>query len=340
MVRAFFSENSVIPLGFKAAVQQGGELSRALIANLKGVRFENLFRFRDVVRAPAYDEGQRLASEMKQALGVRGFALNLAGFRSLATVLPACWDAVRPCFESVEFEDASAQLLAEAANLAQGLGQTAGGSSCRLRHDEASYLQPGLDFYHFLLPKMLLVTSALRLFCSAELARRERTEKFGPEKQPGREDVLHELFPNIRRVLSLSPVQGAVAIPGAWAKYLDGASLRLRPVVEGENYKRASARLCEVSRHFAPAFQKQISLMESECIEFIFKQTTQLEALLPSLIISITWLEFYFRPADTQTSTQPATSCSDREAAPRLSRAPRLTPRPVPALSNRRPCAA
>ena len=297
------------------------ELSHPVVSILKGLRWEGLFGAIQGSNDPVSKESKRLAYEIKQTLGIKGFVLNLTGSSAVATGLPACWDAVRPCLETPEFEDATAQILSEASRLAEDLGDTSHKSTLRLSHDEAAQLQVGLDFYRFLLPKMLVLTSALRLACDQELLKRGIVEGRAPEKTAVREDGLHGLFQNIRGILAIAPGQGTAAMPRAWSKYLAAASARLKPLVQGENFHRASVQLHKISRHLAPGFQEPMNAVELDSLEAIGGQVARFETLLPSLIISITLLELYLRPADSLLLARPLpskpTPAPGREMAPK-----------------------
>src|SRR4051812_15412471 len=158
--------------GFQTPFQYLAELARPFVGVLKGIRVADLFGAKAVSNVSAEKESNRLAYEMKQTLGIKGFVLNLTGSAGLATGLPACWDAIRPCMETPELEDATARILNEAASLAEGLGKTNEKSTLELSQGETSQLQAGLDFYHFVFPKMLVLTSALRLACEQEMLKR------------------------------------------------------------------------------------------------------------------------------------------------------------------------
>jgi hypothetical protein len=64
--------------------------------------------------------------------------------------------------------------------------------------------------------------------------------------------------------------------------------------------------LHKIARQLAPGFQDQISSVELESLAAIAQQVSKLETLLPSLIMSITLLELYFRPADRLTVALPS----------------------------------
>jgi hypothetical protein len=275
------------------------EMSQPVVSILKGLRWEGLFGAIQGSNDPVAMESKRVAYEIKQSVGIKGFVLNLAGSSALATRLPACWDAVRPCLETPEFEDATAQILSEASRLAEELGDTHHEAPLRLNDDEAAQLQVELDFYGFLLPKMLVLSSALRLACDRELLKRGIIEGQVPEKTAVREDGLHGFFQSIRGILAISPGQRVIATPRSWSKYLAAASEQLKPLVQGENFHRASTQLHQISRQLAPGFQERVGALELDSLEVIAKQLVRFETCLPSLIISITLLELYLRPADS-----------------------------------------
>jgi hypothetical protein len=322
MMAALLSPALPILPGSTSPFRYFAERSRPFAGILKGIRWEGLFGAREGSNDPVARKSKRLAYEIKQSLGIKGFVLNLAGSSALANGLPACWDAIRPCLETPELEDATAQILSETSRLAEDLGDTNHKPLLRLSHDEAAQLQVGLDFYRFLLPKMLVLTSALRLACDQELIKRGAVEEGrAQEKTAVREDGLHGLFHNIRRILAITPGQGAVTMPRAWSKYLAAASAQLKPLVQGENFHRASAQLHKISRQLAPGFQERINTVELDSLEGIAKQVARFETLLPPLIISITLLELYLRPADRLLFARPSPSkaipAARREVAPK-----------------------
>lgn len=330
--------DSRIQTGSNSHFQYWVAFSRHFISILQNNFCERLFCSTEGSFDPASKECKRIANEIKQTLGVKGFVLNLPGSGCLASGLPACWDAVRSCLETPELEDAAALIAAEASSLADGLGETSDKSSLRLSQDEAYHLQAGLDFYHFLLPKMLVLTSVLRLACDQALLKRGIVVGPATEKRAAGEDGLHSLFQNIRGILCLSHVQGAVPLPRAWSKYLTAASAQLKPVVHGENYARASDRLYKISRQFAPRFQDRTCLAELASVEEIAKQVHKLEILLPPLIMSITLLELYFRPSHSLTFVRPEPLRPIPQTDPEMLPERQVSPQPVMGLSTAASC--
>src|SRR6476646_6651835 len=88
-MRAFLHLGSRIQPGVSAPFQYFAELARPFIRMVKGIRFEGLLGSTEDSRNPAFKESKRVAYEIKETLGIRGFVLNLAGSASLATGLPA-----------------------------------------------------------------------------------------------------------------------------------------------------------------------------------------------------------------------------------------------------------
>ncbi len=273
------------------------EISRAFFGLCNGIFFE-WSGAPDSAIDSTTREAKRLAYEMKQSLGIKGFVLNLTASSSFAAGLSACWDAARPCLEAPELEDAVAQLRAETSRFAEVWDDTTQKSSLRLNREEAAQLQVGLDFYHYLLPRMLVLTSGLRLACDQELLKRGGAEERIPEGFGVHPDGWCNLFQTIRGILGVAPVPGAARMARAWSGYLAVASAQLKPVVRGENFRRAAEQLHKISRQLAPGFQDRIGSVEVDNLEGIAYQLRKLEALLPSLIISITQLQLSFRPAD------------------------------------------
>jgi hypothetical protein len=291
--------------------------------------WEGLVGAKEVSKDPVAKESKRLTYEIEQTLGIKGFVLNLTGSPALAAGLPACWDAVHPCLETPELDDATAQILSESSRLAEDLGDTNHKSPLRLRRDETAQLQVGLDFYRFLLPRMLVLTSALRLACDKELAGRGQMEGCAPEIPPVQEDGLHNLFQNIRGILAIAPEKGSGTMPRAWSKYLAAASAQLRPLIQGVNYHRAADQLHKISRQLAPGFQERIGPVELENLEAIAKQVARFETLLPSLIISLTLLDLYLRPADIQSLATRSPSRAIPTAYREVARKPGSAVQPV-----------
>ncbi len=127
-------------------------------------------------------------------------------------------------------------------------------------------------------------------------------------------------------------------MPRAWSKYLAAASAQLQPVVQGENYNRASNQLHKISRELAPGFQDRISSVELDNLETIVKQVSRLETLLPSLIISITLLELYFRPADRLVPARPVPAQPIPKTSPNMAPERHVIHEPVMGLSAGTSC--
>jgi hypothetical protein len=74
--------------------------------------------------------------------------------------------------------------------------------------------------------------------------------------------------------------RGQSGAPG-WSKYLATASAQLMPVVQGENYHRASNNCWGFRANWRPV-SKSVSSVEVDNLEAITKQCRKLDDLLPS----------------------------------------------------------
>jgi len=75
-------------------------------------------------------------------------------------------------------------------------------------------------------------------------------------------------------------------------------------------------------------------LVESDGLDAIAQQVRKLETLLPSLIISVTLLELYFRPADSCLSARPAPPTLVAETSPEMGPERPATYQPAPGQSG------
>ena len=66
------------------------EMSQPVVGILKGLRWEGLFGAIQGSNDPVARESKRLAYQIKQSVGIKGFVLNLTGSSAVASGLPAC----------------------------------------------------------------------------------------------------------------------------------------------------------------------------------------------------------------------------------------------------------
>jgi len=263
---------------------------------------------------------ERVYHEIKQTLRVTGVNLNFRTWAGYGQFLPAMWDAARPNAETRAFEEGADRLREQAARAAASLGRLNAASGLTLGKSQGYHIRAALDLYHYINPKLLLLTSAVRLALRGEpvgegegqAALRERIELGPPaamhalemESDPPHDKRLKALFRDIRRTLSLSSVNSDYRTLALWPDYLAAAWERLKPVTRGEQYARASDALREASRPLARSLPHPLPLDAKRVEELgedadrILETTERFERLLPSLILNVALFSLDWRTSE------------------------------------------
>ncbi len=252
---------------------------------------------------------ERIYYEIKQCLRVTGVNLNFrtwAGYRKFFTAL---WDEMRPNVETRYFEDASDRIRAESVATAREFGPLNARARVRLGESQAWQIQAALMLYHYINPKLLLLTSAVRLALDGGaiggvLGSRSATqliERGAPTRMYPMEMVseepdnpeIRELFEDIKRTLALESVNSDYRTLALWPDYLAPAWQALKPLVTRQEYMASSAKLAELARSLARTLPYSVALPRERFQEAgedaneIVKTTIRFERLLPSLILNV-----------------------------------------------------
>jgi hypothetical protein len=78
------------------------------------------------------------------------------------------WDAIRPNLETRVYESAADRVRAEAVGMAGQLGRPDIRNRLLLGESESYQIHKALDLYHYINPKLLVLTSAMRLALMGE----------------------------------------------------------------------------------------------------------------------------------------------------------------------------
>ncbi|MBI2876551.1 MAG: hypothetical protein HYY20_06690 [Candidatus Tectomicrobia bacterium] len=282
----------------------------------KGVAMLGLGKHKQVTEYEAEGEIDRVYYEIKQTLRVTGINLNFRVWAGYKNFLPAMWEAVRPNVETRIFEDAADRVRAEAVSAAEALGKLDAASKVHLGESQIYQIKSALDLYHYINPKLLVLTSAVRLALVGEQIGQESKPGMGIEliergvplmypmemvSEEVEDKRTHDLFEDIKRTLSLSSINSDYRTLALWPNYLAAAWERLKPTIQGDEYVHASDRLREISRTRARALPYPI-LLSSERVEElgedphkVMKTIEEFERLLPSLILNIALFELDWR---------------------------------------------
>ncbi|MDQ3687440.1 MAG: halocarboxylic acid dehydrogenase DehI family protein [Acidobacteriota bacterium] len=266
----------------------------------------------------AEGETERVYHEIKQVMRVTGVNLNFRAWAGYEKLFPVMWDAVRPNAETRRFEDAADRLRAEAARAAEKFGKLNAATSLRLGESQSYQIRRALDLYHYINPKLLLLTATVSLALdggrtggetgSVELIERGAPARMYPMEMVAEEPEdarLRELFDDIKKTLSLSSINSDYRTLALWPDYLASGWQRLKPITGSEEYKQASEQLRLTARELARGLPYRVPLSRGRVEELgedaneIIETTGKFERILPSLIINVALFALDGRTPDT-----------------------------------------
>jgi hypothetical protein len=275
----------------------------------KGICMLRLRKPRPISERNAEGEIERVYHEITQTLRVSGINLNFRTWAGYNAVFPALWDAVRPNVETRAFEDAADHIRAEAVHIAEHLGHVNASQSVRSGESQAYQIQAVLMLYHYINPKLLVLTAAVRLALAGEhLGRKdsvslnlELIERGVPatmypmemvEEKPADTHV-RALFTDIKRTLALPSINSDYRTLALWPEYLGAAWEQLKPIITHARYRQATTELRETARSLAKMLPQPIPFSRERIEELgedadaLTHTTEQFEQLLPALILNI-----------------------------------------------------
>lgn len=266
----------------------------------------------------ATGEIERVYYEIKQTLRVTGVNLNFRTWAGYDGFLPLAWEAVSSNAATYAFETLADGLRAEAARHAEQFGPLEVRAIAQLGESQAYHVQHALDLYHYVNPKLLLLTSAVALALEAATpegdptAAKDLLPRGAPaamhalEMEDDEPDDRHleQLFSDIQETLSLPSINSDYRTLALWPDYLDAAWRRLKPVVQTDAYAEAANQLRETARQsvaklpYPTTLSKQAIEDAGTDVEEITEVTQSFMQLLPGLIINIALLEQDYRQGD------------------------------------------
>lgn len=254
----------------------------------------------------------RVYHEVKQTLRSTGVGSNLRAWAAYDRFFPAMWEAVRPNCETRAFEEAASRIRAEAVSAADHIGRVGALSRAQLGESQAYQAEASLMLYHYLDPKLLLLTSAVRLALEGRARGRgevppsavQLIERGAPSRmaimewveERGAEPEVRKAFRDIRRTLGIDPQAGDFRTFALWPRYLSAGWAGLKPLVRGGAYDRAARHLAEVSRALARALPYPVPLpvdelrRQGEDMEGASASVREFEEMLPKLVLNASLL--------------------------------------------------
>jgi hypothetical protein len=274
----------------------------------------------------ATGEIEEIYHDIRQTLRVSGVNLNFRTWAAYPRFFTSMWEAVRGNLQTRAFEDAADQIRAEAVTLAQRLGRVDARSTVELGDSQAFHVSGSLDLYHYINPKLLVLTSMVLLALEGDapgggsgasdpIARGIPPAMLPMEMTPEAPDEgrLRRLFRDIKATLGLSSINSDYRTLGLWPGYLQEAWIRLKPIVRTDEYAKASDDLLKTSRQLARRMPHTVTLSAAqlrtsgEDVDAILNTTAEFERLLPPLVLNIALLELdWYAPETLRESPFPA----------------------------------
>lgn len=216
----------------------------------------------------AADEIERVYHEIRQTLRVSGVNLNFRTWAGQDALLPVLWDALKANAGTMTFEHAADQLRIQASRFASESGRLNAKLQAKLGESQAFQVRGTLLLYHYVNPKLLLITSAIRLALQGDSrsggeecppAAHDRIKIGIPpamlpmemEDEMPEDEQLKAVFADIKETLSLKSINSDYRTLALWPDYLDAVWRRLKPHVGTTQYVAAVDRLREQSQSLA-----------------------------------------------------------------------------------------
>lgn len=275
----------------------------------------------------ARGETERVYHQIRQTLRVTGVNLNFRTWAAFEEFFPAMWDAVQPNLETRIFEDAADRIRAEAVHAADALGRVAALAEADLGESQTFQVRAALNLYHYVNPKLLVLTSAVRLALRGESLGQpgstppELIQRGAPAGMYPMEMVdddpeskqVESVFRDIKKTLGLSQINSDYRTLALWPDYLEAAWKGLKPVTQRDEYRQAADALRERSRTLARRLPHPVALTREqvealgEDADEVIQTTEKFEQLLPGLILNIALLALdWTEPEELARSPFPA----------------------------------
>jgi len=266
---------------------------------------------RQVSEHEAHGEVERVLYEMKQTLRVTGLDVTVRTWAGFERFLVGMWEAMGPNTETRAFESAADEVRARAVEAAERLGRLGAWDAVVLGESQRYHVRGALELYHYLNPKMLVFTSAVKLALQDEpvgapqpLGSAERIARGAPARMMAMEWVaerpddarLRGLFNDIQETVGPPSLPGEFRGLALWPGYLEAAWERLKPRMRTEEWAHVCDALLETSRRLARRLPYDVALSKErlevlhEDAELIQRVTVQCEWRLPVLVLGMATL--------------------------------------------------
>ena len=264
-----------------------------------------------VAEHEAAGEIERVYHDIRQVLRVSGVNLNFRTWAAFEKSFPLAWTALRDNAGTYAFEQAADELRAEAVRSALQMPRIGATAAVPLGPSQLYQIGAALALYHYVNPKLLILTSAVRIALdepegipgspSADL--RKLPRGVPPRMYPMDmvdEDIdepqTRQMFEDIRHTLSIAHVNSDYRTLALWPHYAATAWQRLKPIMSSPEYLALTADLQRRADELARALPYRVKLTRldiasvGEDDDAFTGATRSFEVLLAPLIVNIALL--------------------------------------------------
>jgi hypothetical protein len=268
-------------------------------------------RPKQVSEREAHGDVERVLHELRQVLRVTGVDVTVRTWACFERFLVAMWEAMEPNAETRAFESAADEVRAQAVEVAERLGPLGAWDAAHLGESQRYHVRGALELYHYLDPKLLVFTSAVKLALQGSpvgagrtWGSAERIERGAParmmamewEAERPEDRRLRGLLEDIQETVGPPSLPGEFRTLALWPEYLDAMWERLKPRMKSEEWGQACDALLATSRRLARELPYEVALSRErvegmyEDAEAIQRVTEQLEWRLPVLVLGMATL--------------------------------------------------
>lgn len=267
-------------------------------------------KYQPVAEQDANGEVERLYHEIRQVLRVSGISLNFRTWAGFERSFPLLWDAIRENAGTYAFEHAADRLRADAARAAMQLPAVHATNEVTLGRSQLYQIGAALALYHYVNPKLLLLTAAVRLALddagingSPSADARKLPRGVPPRMYPmemveedTEQPLVRRTFDDMKQTPSLTAIESEYRTLALWPEYLAAAWTRLKPIMASPEYSAAAASLMRQAAELALTLPYRVKLARLEIVtvgeddDHFLRMTRHFEASLPPLMLNIALL--------------------------------------------------
>jgi hypothetical protein len=268
-------------------------------------------KYAPVAEHEAAGETERVYHDIRQVLRVSGVNLNFRTWAAFEKSFPLVWTALRDNAGTYAFENAADALRAEVVRGALELPRVGATASAPLGDSQLYQVGAALALYHYINPKLLILTSAVRIALdeaegipgspSADVRKLPRgvPARMYPMEmvdEDSDEPQIEPVFEDIRKTLSVDHINSDYRTLALWPQYFAIAWQRLKPIMASPEYIALAASLQRRADELARALPYRVKLSRldiasvGEDDDEFTTVTRRFEALLPPLIVNIALL--------------------------------------------------